>query len=307
MAESDRIQFMHGYPIPTRDHATLLASHRLLLEAARECLPVRVTPRGETTFFEDWEITRAAFIARMSGTLRHLSYLAPSYSRLDGFALARTLVDHVITFAWVSADPKERQPAFLRDSFSNLLRKDARFRSRGDGPLLGDSQRQGLTAFVERVKQTMPGLRERAGKADAHWVEQVRSSLPEPLHIIDLQRFYRDVYDQYSAYDHPTTTGLQIFVHLAGDPVVATVDGEPERDLDGDLRPYWIAVFAFAQALVVSNLASGRPGLQALRRALGTIGTMRELERAGRISVAVQDDGTVSIGVADDCDTPSAS
>jgi hypothetical protein len=34
---------------------------------------------------------------------------------------------------------------------------------------------------------------------------------------------------------------------------------------------------------------------------------MRELERAGRISVAVQDDGTVSIGVADDCDTPSAS
>jgi hypothetical protein len=184
MAESDRIQFMHGYPIPTRDHATLLASHRLLLEAARECLPVRVTPRGETTFFEDWEITRAAFIARMSGTLRHLSYLAPSYSRLDGFALARTLVDHVITFAWVSADPKERQPAFLRDSFSNLLRKDARFRSRGDGPLLGDSQRKGLTAFVERVKQTMPGLRERAGKADAHWVEQVRSSLPEPLHII---------------------------------------------------------------------------------------------------------------------------
>jgi hypothetical protein len=34
---------------------------------------------------------------------------------------------------------------------------------------------------------------------------------------------------------------------------------------------------------------------------------MRELERAGRLSVTVQDDGTVSIGVAEDRDTPSAS
>ena len=60
---------------------------------------MQVTPRGQTTFFEDWEVTRAAFMARMSGTLRHLGYLAPSYSRLDDFALTRTLVDHVITFA----------------------------------------------------------------------------------------------------------------------------------------------------------------------------------------------------------------
>ena len=149
MTQPDDLQFVHGYPIPTRDHATLLASHQLLLDVARECLPVTVTPRGETTFFEDWEITRAAFMARMSGTLRHLSYLVPSYSRLDGFALARTLVDHVITFAWMSVDPNERQPAFLRDSFKNLLRKDARSVSRGDGPLLGDAERASLSAFVD--------------------------------------------------------------------------------------------------------------------------------------------------------------
>ena len=84
---------------------------------------MQVTPRGQTTFFEDWEVTRAAFMARMSGTLRHLGYLAPSYSRLDDFALTRTLVDHVITFAWTSADPNERLPVFLRSSFKNLLRR----------------------------------------------------------------------------------------------------------------------------------------------------------------------------------------
>jgi hypothetical protein len=135
---------------------------------------------------------------------------------------------------------------------------------------------------------------------------RVQSSLPEPLHIVDLKRMYHDIYDHYSAYDHPTTTGLQIFVHLAGDQDVAAVDGEPMRDREADLRPYWIAVFAFAQTLVVSNLASGRPSLQALRRALGTVGQMRELERVGRLAVTTTKDGGFNIGIAaNDDDTAS--
>jgi hypothetical protein len=300
MTEPEALQILHGHPMPTRDHATLLASYRLLLDLARECFPVRVTPRGQTTFFEDWEVTRAAFMARMSGTLRHLGYLVPSYSRLDGFALARTLVDHVITFAWISADPKERLRAFLRDSFENLLRKDERSRGRGDGPLVEDSQRERLGAFIDEVNQAMPELRKRASRADAHWVEQARSRLPESLHIVGLQRLYRDVYDHYSAYDHPTTTGLQVFVHLADTPVVATVDGEPERNLVEDLRPYWIAMFAFAEALVVSNLASGRPRLLGLSRALETIGTIRQLEREGRLVIEETANGvTIALGAED--------
>jgi hypothetical protein len=300
MTKRDDLQFMHGHPMPTRDHAALFAAYHLLLNLAGECMPVQVTPRGQTTFFEDWEVTRAAFMARMSGTLRHLGYLAPSYSRLDGFALTRTLVDHVITFAWTSADPNERLPAFLRSSFENLLRKDARSRGRGGGALIEDAQRERLSAFTDAIDHELPGLRERSSKADAYWVAQARSRLPKSLHIVDLQRLYRDVYDHYSAYDHPTTTGLQVWVHLAGSPVVATVDGEPERNLVEDLRPYWIAVFAFAEALVVSNLASGRPRVQCLSQALETIGTMRELEREGRLTLTAMDDGTVSIGVAGD-------
>jgi hypothetical protein len=79
MTEHDNVQFTHGHPMPTRDHATLLASHHLLLGLADECLPVRVTPTGETSFFQDWEVTRAALMARMAGTLRHLGYLIPSW------------------------------------------------------------------------------------------------------------------------------------------------------------------------------------------------------------------------------------
>ena len=80
--------------------------------------------------------------------------------------------------------------------------------------------------------------------------------------------------------------------------MVATVDGEPERSLENEMHPYWIAVFAFADALIVSHLASGRPRLERLQRTLELIGTMRNLERDGRLVVAETEDGGVTIGPA---------
>ena len=156
MTEPEDLQILHGHPMPTRDHATLLASYRLLLDLARECLPVRVMPTGQTTFFEDLEVTRAAFIARMSGTLRHLGYLVPSY---PGSTASRDphLVDHVITFAWISADPKERLPAFLRGSFKNLLRKDAQSRGRGDERANRRLPARAPDGVYRQVDQRSPG------------------------------------------------------------------------------------------------------------------------------------------------------
>ena len=299
MTNPERIQFLHGYPIPTTDHAALVASHRLLLDVPEDCLPVRVTSRRPTSFFEDWEVTRAAFMARMASTLRHLSYLAPSYSRLDGLALARTLIDHVITFAWISGDPAVRLPVFLRSSFSRTLDRDRDFRHRGD-TLLDEDKRQRLRAYVREHQGDLPGLPRLSKEADDSWRERVEARLPETLHIPKFEELYTEIYDQFATFDHPSTLGLQVFVHTKGDPVVATVDGEPERDRETDVRPYWFGVFAFAEALVVSHLASGRPRLQSLQRNLATIGTMRRLERAGRLAVTVGEDGTVNIGVADD-------
>ena len=280
----DDLHFTVGHPVPTRDHAVLLASNHLLLELAGECSSVSVTPTEPTSFFEAWEITRAAFMARMASTLRHLGYLAPSYSRLDGVALARTLVDHVITFAWISAHPKERLPSFLRLSFKSLLAKDNRSQERGV-PLLEDAARERLKEYTRKVNTELPRLPRLSREADHAWQERIEATLPESLHIVDFQQLYEQIYDHYAEFDHPSTLGLQVFVHLGGDPVKATVDGHPERNLVEDMRPYWIGMFAFAEALVVSSLASGRPRFQPLQRALDTVGTMRNLEREGRLVV----------------------
>ena len=110
--------------------------------------------------------------------------------------------------------------------------------------------------------------------------------------MADFQGLHDKIYDQYAEFDHPSTLGLQVFVHFDGGPVRVTPDGCPERNLIEDLRPYWISVLAFAEALVVSNLASGHPRLQPLQQTLQTIGTIRKLERDGRLVVTETADGT---------------
>jgi hypothetical protein len=298
MSTSEDLQYTVEHPVPAPHHAALLASYRVLLELADEASHVQVTPRTPTSFFESWEVTRAAFMARMSGTLRHLGYLAPSESRVDGLALARTLVDHAITFAWISANPKERLSAFLRTSFKSTLAKDNRAREGGD-QLLDDATRARLSSYTREVNVELPRLPRLSREADESWVDQVETSLPESMHIIDFTGLYNNIYDQYAEYDHPSTLGLQVFVHLDGSPVRAIVDGRPVRDREEDLRPYRIAQFAFAEALVVSCVASGRPRQAPLSDKLELIGTLRNLEREGRLAVTESEAGT-TIGLVPD-------
>jgi hypothetical protein len=283
------VRFSLAQPRPTAVHAAFLASQHLLLEHAESWAAVEVRPSsGVTTFFESWEVTRAALMARMASTLRHLSYLAASTSRLDGIALARTLVDHVITFAWLSGDPSTRLPAFLRTSFKSQLAKDRRARDAGS-QVLDDHMRERLSAFTREVSVEMPRLPRLSREANESWRARAETALPESLQIIDFERLYSDIYDHYAEYDHPSTLGLQFFVHLTPDRI--RVDGRPERHLTEDMRPYWIAVFALAEALVVAHLSTGRPRLHKLDETLELIGTIRELERIGDLSIDESGDG----------------
>lgn len=296
----DDLLFTVAHPMPGRDHAALLACYHLILKQTEDCLPVSVRSRATTSYLESWEVTRAAFIARLASTLRHLGYLAPSCSRLDGAALARTLVELAITFAWISGKPKERLPMFLRDGFSNTLRKDARFSAR-EAPLLDDAPRAAFEEYVRTHPEKMPVLSVRADEADDSWQGRVASTLDPSVQIPDFRELYDKVYDQLSTLDHASTLSLQTFVHLSGSPMVATVDGVPERSLADDLRPYWLAMFAAAEALVVSSLASGRPRLEPLQNALVMVANLRDLESSGSIVVTETAAGT-TIGLAPDSD-----
>jgi len=63
-------------------------------------------------------------------------------------------------------------------------------------------------------------------------------------------------------------------------------------------------MWAFADALVVANLASGRPRLQPLQRTLDAIANMWLLEREGRLAVDETPTGT-RISVVDGGSAPA--
>ena len=229
MSTPDDLDYVLAHPMPGPEHMALLASCHLLVKQTHDCFPVRVRESTPTSPFESWEVTRASFVARMASTLRHLQYLAPSYSRLDGYALARTLVDHAITFAWISGNPKEHLPMGQRP-LNSTLNKDVTATERG-APLLKDAERARMQSYVDLHKDSMPKLPRRAEAADVAWGERVRSTLPKDLHIVQFDELYHDIYSHYATFDHPTTLGLPVFVHMSGTPATVTVDGEPERDL----------------------------------------------------------------------------
>jgi hypothetical protein len=235
-------------------------------------------------------------MARMARTLRHLGYLAPSSSRIDGIALARTLVDHAITFAWLSGDPAERLPRFLRSSYDSLLAKDARATQRGEDALLTDEVRARYKEYIRTHPDPMPNLYERAKEADESFQGEIVAALPESLQVLGFVDLYNKVYGAYSEYDHPSTIGLGVFMHRdVNEPIVA-IDGHQEHDPVEDLGPYWMAALAFADALLVSSLRSTHPHREPLRRALEIVGIIRMTQRDGRLRVTTTD-GRVTIGM----------
>lgn len=148
--------------------------------------------------------------------------------------------------------------------------------------------------MYEEYKRThahgMPNLYERAKEADGSFRDEIAAALPESLQVPGFVELYNKVYSGYAEYDHPSTLGLGTYMHRDANGPIVTIDGQQEHDPDQDLRPYWMAAFAFADALLVSSLKSTRPRRESLRRALEIVGTIRMAQHDGRLRVSTTGD-----------------
>ncbi len=186
---TDRLSVRVGFPVPAPFHAALIASYEPVLRLARESAMTKLQGRPGELFLEDWQVTRAALLARMTGTLQHLLYLAPSTSRLDGAALCRTLIDHAIHYAWIAAAPKERLPRFLRKSYSHAINQHETMAER-DIALLDPGLLARYRAYLEAHPLGTGKLPKMAAAVDAAWLEQVRAIAPEPLQLPSMTEYY---------------------------------------------------------------------------------------------------------------------
>ena len=199
-------------------------------------------------------------------------------------------------FAWLSGNPPQRLPRFLRSSYSSLLTKDERAIQRGEDALLTDEVRAKYAEFTRTQPVGMPNLYDRSTEADESWRGGIATALPPSLDVLGFGDLYNKVYGGYAEYDHPSTLGLGVFMHRDVNEQIVTIDGQQEHDPVEDLQPYWMAAWAFADALLVSSLTSTRPRREPLRRALECVGTIRIAERDGRLRVTTTG-GRVTIGI----------
>ena len=86
---------MDDVPVPPERPAALAA----FVEAH---LPIEgdVTGDGDV-----WTLVGPALLAHATGTLQSTFALAPTDSHKDASRLLRSLYDHVVTFAWLGAEP----------------------------------------------------------------------------------------------------------------------------------------------------------------------------------------------------------
>jgi hypothetical protein len=116
-------------PLLTPERAWLVVAYARTLGLLRGHLPRTLTGLPGWMPEEDWTAVAPAFAARMARTAEAMSALVPLRSHLDGMTLARNLLDHTITFAWIAADPDQRLPIWLREDYRERLKIDAKIRN----------------------------------------------------------------------------------------------------------------------------------------------------------------------------------
>jgi hypothetical protein len=144
--------------------------------------------------------------------------------------LARSLADHVITFAWLAIDPKAHYPRWERDDARERLGAQERWQKRGRTLLEpGDKE------IFERQKANHvkypPDMDDRADKADEYWARRLRFPAGD--------RPFADAYDvifkHCSSRTHASVHGLNDVLEPTPEHTVLFLDRGSDY-MDGVLR-----------------------------------------------------------------------
>ncbi len=125
----------------------------------------------------DWPLSGFAMLARACGTLSSVMALIPQRRAGDAAVLARTLVEEVVSFAWIAIDPASNADAWLRWDRRQRLKLDNDMRDMGAPAVLlysGCSSQRSRSICPEwraRQMRSSPGFTSRS----RHRTEATRS------------------------------------------------------------------------------------------------------------------------------------
>jgi hypothetical protein len=217
-----------------------------LIDLAWRSMPRVESGSGQ---FDDWTTYARGTVARCAYLSE--SVLALADRPLDGEVVARSLFEHVITFAWIAAEPTSRLARWIAKDLRNreTLAREA-------------STRFGLADLPEEVKaffreerdgvEEPPNVPEMARQADAHWLAVFNDIFRSTSSLSGL---YTIGYRGYSASVHPTVAGISPFYGRArGSGIVV---GRPV--FDPRRCPFGECTNAMTALLLITGHALGWP------------------------------------------------
>ena len=201
-------------------------------------------------------------LVRASTATNALFKLTPDDSVLAAEALARTIIEMTITFAWLAAAPDDNIPLWLAGTDYERRKADnkgihwlveANYRDEPE-PLLSEE----LRAEVDREAAALNGLDSRAKDADTFW----RPRIPElQVENCSFGEIYARAYTHYSSATHALLQPL--FRFIGSHPKGGVFVGDEGKD-DAS-SPWGIVLHVYALGLLVSAEAFGWPDAGTVR------------------------------------------
>ncbi|MGH3429981.1 MAG: DUF5677 domain-containing protein, partial [Mycobacteriales bacterium] len=153
-----------------------------------------------------WPMVGPALLAHATSSLRSIVFrLRPDGAHNDASRLLRSLYDHVVTFAWLAADPPARLALWRKEDLEQRLKIHREFAAAGE-QLLPDTDREQMERDVARIEGKAPGLASKAAMADKQWIPRIDAIQPHGLR--SFRGFYTVLFREQSGLVHATMRGL---------------------------------------------------------------------------------------------------
>lgn len=207
----------------------------------------------------DWPISGWAMLARLNGTVRSIDALIPQRRATDAAALARTLLEGVVTFAWVGIDPAENAQAWLRWDRAQRIKTDNDVIASGADPILTPDVREDFEAIIAAGPSMPDALPQRAEKVDHHWGPRIALFDEDPKSNRSMRGLYRYIYRRDSQHTHMAVASIEplIFGSPPGPYTVAPFEGDPPGTNGFTMTP-----ILYAHAVILAEPMLGIPGLE---------------------------------------------
>ncbi len=201
-----------------------------------------------------WPMVGPALLVHATSSLRSIVFrLRPDEAHNDASRLLRSLYDHVVTFAWLAADPPPRLALWRKEDLEERLKVHREFAAAGE-QLLPDADREQMERDVARLQGKAPDLASKAAMADKHWIPRIGALRPGSLS--SFRGFYTILFREQSGLVHATFRGLN---HV-------TVDLSPSRKrvvlevpLGESAGPYGMATVVYGVGLLIAAQSLGWP------------------------------------------------